>query len=85
MTSIFPAASPFFFAVLFFFQPLFAVADDEKGGQPEWVLSYFLVLLCLGLSVLVLLRPCNRSETAFTQEELDNQKAEDLKKMTEKH
>lgn len=69
-----------FFAVLFFLQPVFLFADDDKQS-PEWVLSYFLVLLCLGLSVLILLRPTKRSDSAFTQEELDRQREEKLKEM----
>lgn len=67
-------------AVLFFFQPLFLFADDDKS-EPEWVLSYFLVLLCLGLGVLILLRPTKRSDSAFTQEELDKIREDKIKEM----
>ncbi len=76
-----PRIWSFFVALTFFFQPVFALAADEAESKPEWVLSYFLILLFVGLGVLVLLRPANRSETAFTQEEIDQRKEEEMKKM----
>ncbi|MGL4595230.1 MAG: hypothetical protein ACRCUY_10910 [Thermoguttaceae bacterium] len=63
---------------------LFAAAQEEKES-PEWVLSYFLVLLCLGLALLIILRPSKRTESTFTQEELNAQRAESVKKMTGGH
>lgn len=56
-------------------------AEDEGGGGMDWVLGYFLVCLCLGLAVAILLRPCNRSDSAFSQEELDAQHEEKMKQM----
>ena len=79
------AVSTFFLTAFFFSQPLFVFAAGEAEAAPEWVLSYFLVLLCVGLSILILLRPSKRSESAFSQEELDKMREEDLKKMTGKH
>lgn len=72
----------FFVAVCVFLHPVCAFAADEDGeGGPEWVLSYFLVCLCLGLGVAILLRPCNRSDTAFSQEEVDARHEEEMKKL----
>jgi hypothetical protein len=61
--------------VFLFFDPFFALAaDDEK--KPEYVLSYFLLLLFLGLSILILLRPSKRQDSALTQEEVDAERAQ---------
>jgi hypothetical protein len=69
-----------YFGVLIFFQPLF-VFGAEGEEKPDWVLSYFLVLLFLGFAVLILLRPSKRSDSAFTTEELAAQQEEAMKKM----
>lgn len=66
--------------VLFFFQPLCAFGA-EAAEEPDWVLSYFLVLLFLSFAVLILLRPSKRSDSAFTTEELAAQHEEAMKKM----
>ena len=57
-----------------FFEPIFAMAQDDKA-EPEWVLSYFLLLLFLGLAILILLRPSKRTESALTQDEVDAERA----------
>ena len=62
-----------FFGVFFFLEPILALAQDDKE-PPEWVLSYFLLLLFLGLAVLILLRPTKRTESALTQYEVDAEK-----------
>jgi hypothetical protein len=69
-----------YFGVLIFFQPFF-VFGAEGEAKPDWVLSYFLVLLLLGLAVLILLRPSKRSDTAFTVDELIAQQEEAMKKI----
>jgi len=70
-----------FSGVLIFFQPLFAFAAGEPTEDPDWVLSYFLVLLFLSLAVVILLRPSKRSDSAFSTEELTAQHEEAMKKM----
>ena len=71
-----------FFGVLFFFQPVFALAQDDKE-PPEWVMSYFLLLLFLGLAVLILMRPTKRGDSALTQEEVDAERAKTAGKKPE--
>jgi hypothetical protein len=70
-----------FFGVLFFFQPFWVFGAEASEEQPDWVLSYFLILLFLGFSVLILLRPSKRADSAFTTEELAAQHEEAMKKM----
>jgi hypothetical protein len=70
-----------YFGVLIFFQPFFVFGADSSGEKPDWVLSYFLVLLFLGLAVMILLRPSKRSDTAFTADELAAQQEEAMKKV----
>ena len=61
-------------------------AQDEAGEETQvWVLSYALMILFLGLTLLVLLRPTKRSDTAFSFDELRAQKEEDLKKIKGSH
>ncbi|MDR2439979.1 MAG: hypothetical protein LBE12_11490 [Planctomycetaceae bacterium] len=69
------------FGVLFFFQPIFCFGAEASEEAPDWVLSYFLVLLFLSFAILVLLRPTKRSDSAFTVEELAAQQEEAMKKM----
>lgn len=75
----------FFVALLIGLQPVFAWAADDPETPPEWVLPYFLVLLFVGLSIVILLRSPKRADSAFTQEELDKIKEEELKKMVSSH
>jgi Na+/proline symporter len=67
--------------ILIFLQPFFVFGAESSKENPDWVLSYFLVLLFLGLAVLILLRPAKRSESAFTRDELTAQQQEAMKKM----
>ncbi len=66
---------------------LFAAEEDEKAGVDPgtWVMPYFFILLGLGLSIVLLLRPSNRTESSYTPEELAAIKAEEMKKMTGSH
>jgi len=72
------AVTVFFFSAV----PLWAqeptAADKETQ---EWVISYALLLLFLGLTLLILLRPTKRNDSAFSYDELQAQKDEELKKM----
>ncbi|MDR0870082.1 MAG: hypothetical protein LBN39_04745 [Planctomycetaceae bacterium] len=71
-------------AVFAFLQPVLLFAQEaakEEPKDPDWVLSYFLILLFLGLAITVLLRSAKRSDTAFSVEELAAQKEEAMKKM----
>ena len=63
-----------FFGIFLFLGPAVALAQDEKE-PPEWVVSYFLLLLFLGLAILILLRPNKRTESALTQDEVDAERA----------
>ena len=72
-----------FLGVFLFFAPVVALAQDDKE-PPEWVLSYFLLLLLLGLAVLILMRPTKRTESALTQEEVDAERAKVAGKKHEK-
>ena len=62
------------FGAVLFIEPVVAFAQDEQK-EPEWVLSYVLLLLFLGLAVLILLRPSKRTDSALTQEEVDAERA----------
>ncbi|MDR1963343.1 MAG: hypothetical protein LBQ50_06155 [Planctomycetaceae bacterium] len=70
-----------FFGVFIFFQPFLVFGAEASEEQPDWVLSYFLILLFLGFAVLILLRPTKRSDSAFSTEELAAQQEEAMKKM----
>ncbi len=78
--------SIFWAAVIFFCLPVFTLAAEETAEKPpEWVLSYALVILFVGLAITILLRTAKRSESAFSQEELDKMKEEEMKKLTGQH
>ena len=64
--------------------PLWAQDEAEEETQ-VWVLSYALMILFLGLTLAILLRPTKRSETAFSFDELRAQKEEDMKKIKGSH
>ena len=42
--------------------PVWAQQIPQEGVQANWVLSYALVILCLGLGVFVVCRPGRRSQ-----------------------
>ena len=45
------------------------------------MISYFLILLFVGLAILILLRPSKRSDTAFSLDEITKRKEEEMKKL----
>ena len=58
--------------------PLWAA---EEEGPPEWVLSYAVLMAFLALTLMILLRPTKRSDSAFSFDELQAQKEEEMKKL----
>ena len=58
-----------------------AAADETQ----EWVLSYALMILFLVLTMLILLRPLKRNDSAFSYDELQAQKEEEMKKIKGTH
>ena len=64
--------------------PLWA-QDAATDETQEWVISYAIMILFLILTVLILLRPLKRSDSAFSFDELKAQKDEDMKKLKGTH
>ena len=64
-----------FFGTILLLEPVVVLAAREDKEPPEWILSYFLLLLFLGLAILILLRPTKRTDSALTQEEVDAERA----------
>ena len=61
---------------------------QDKGSEvkdPEWVLSYALVILFLALTLCILLRPTRRSDSAFSYDEQQAQKEEEMKQIKKGH
>jgi len=64
------------------------LAQDAQGGETQtqvWVISYFLMFLFLGLTLAILLRPVKRDDSAFSYDELKEQREEEMKKMKGSH
>jgi len=61
--------------------PLLAQEDVAEDETQTWVISYTVMVLFLALTLFFLLRPNKRSESAFSYDELQAQKEEELKKM----
>ena len=80
MSRVISSLSTLLFSLCVWLTPAIVFAAAEKTKEPEWVLSYFLVLLFLFLSIFILCRPTKRADTALTQEEQDTEKAEKQKK-----
>ena len=72
---------------LFFFMatPLCAEDGSPEGGTQIWVISYFIMILFLGLTLAILLRPTQRDDSAFSYDELKAQREEDMKKIKGAH
>ena len=65
--------------------PLWAQGNEAEGETQVWVISYFLMILFLGLTLAILLRPTKRSDSAFSYDELKAQKEEEMKKLKGSH
>jgi type VI protein secretion system component VasK len=65
-------------ALVFMTTPLWAA---EEGGDDTqvWVLPYAIVILFLALTLLILLRPTKRSDSAFSFDELQAQREAEVK------
>jgi type VI protein secretion system component VasK len=59
--------------------PLWAQIDDKPADQPDWVLSYAIMIAFLSLTLFILLRPIKRNETAFSFDEQRANKEEEKK------
>jgi len=69
---------------VFFFTtaPLWAQEPTAADAETqEWVISFAVMLLFLGLTLLILLRRTKREDSAFSYDELQAQKDEEMKKM----
>ena len=69
---------------LFTTVPIWA-AEAEADATQEWVISYALMILFLALTILILLRPLKRNDSAFSHDELQAQKEEEMKKIKGTH
>ena len=66
--------------VVFFFTAVPLWAQD--GNEPqEWVISYAIMILFLALAIAILLRPTKREDSAFSFDEIQAQKDEEMKKI----
>ena len=66
--------------------PLWAQAEAAEETEPVWVISFAVVILFLVLTLLILLaRPPKRSDSAFTFDELQAKKEEEMKKIKGGH
>ena len=70
---------------LFAVAPLWAQAEEAADETQEWVVSYSIMILFLVLTMLILLRPLKRSDSAFSYDELQAQKDEEMKKLKGTH
>jgi len=71
----------------FFFTAVPLWAQEAEGGTEtqEWVLSYAIMIAFLTLILLMLLRPTKRDDSAFSFDELQAQKEEEMKKVKGGH
>ena len=72
------AVTVFFFTAVPLWAQESTAADKETQ---EWVISYVLMLFFLALTLLILLRPTKRDDSAFSYDELLAQKDEEMKKI----
>jgi NADH:ubiquinone oxidoreductase subunit 6 (subunit J) len=59
-----------------------AASEDETQ---VWVLSYAIMIAFLALTLVILLRPTKRNDSAFSYDELQAQKEEEMKKIKGTH
>jgi type VI protein secretion system component VasK len=72
--------------LLFTAVPLWA--QEETAAEDEgqvWVLSYAITIAFLALTLFILLRPTRRSDSAFTYDELQAKKEEEMNKIKGGH
>ena len=72
-------------AFLFTAVPLWAQEAEGGSETQEWVISYAIMILFLTLMLLILLRPTTRDDSAFSFDELQTQKNEEMKKIKGGH
>jgi len=84
LTQIFHRCWSVVIVFLFTAAPLGAQEAGAEATQ-EWVLSYAITILFLALAFLILLRPIKRNDSAFTHDELQTQKEEEMKKIKGAH
>jgi len=65
--------------------PLWAQGADGGNDTQAWVLSFFIMILFLALTLLILLRPTKRSDSAFSHDEVQAQKDEEMQKIKRAH
>jgi NADH:ubiquinone oxidoreductase subunit 6 (subunit J) len=65
--------------------PLLAEETDAVPETQEWVLPYAVMILFLGLILLILLRPTKRQDSAFSFDEIQAQREEEMKKIKGGH
>ena len=65
--------------------PLWAAEEAAEEETQVWVLSYAIMTAFLALALLILLRPTKREDTAFSFDELQAQKEEEMKKIKGTH
>jgi len=73
--------------IAFFFMvaPLWAQDEAAVPETQEWVISFAVMILFLGLTLLILLRPTKRNDSAFSFDEQKAQKEEEMKKIKGGH
>jgi TRAP-type C4-dicarboxylate transport system permease small subunit len=75
--------------IVFFYTavPLWAKEEEAAtGDEPQiWVISYAVLIAFLALSLFILLRPTKRLDSAFSYDELQAQKEEEVKKIKGGH
>ena len=64
--------------------PLWAQEADAEEA-PVWVISYAIMVGFLGLTLFLLLRPTHRADSAFSYDELQAQREEEMKKIKGSH
>jgi len=77
----FLAVATFFFTAV----PLWAQEAAAEQETQEWVVSYAIMILFLVLIMLILLRPTKRNDSAFSFDEQQAHKEEEMKKIKGGH
>jgi len=68
-------------ALLAFFSLAMPVWAQDGNEPQEWVISYSIMILFLALAIAILLRPTKRADSAFSFDEQQALKEEEMKKM----